>query len=197
MTEGRPPAPTSPKGRHFGNLARRSARDWFPVGSGPKPGWGITAPKGAARLERESLSVACDSCSIRVRRRPSLDQPLGCPTRTARRQTHQSDIVFHASTLRRSGYLAQHERSRIRRPPKYGPPTGDAPVRRDESQVATDDSRRHLGCGKSASTDVGGYTVSVDDVRREISNLRWLWVGLEVASAVLCPRKFDSHGNQG
>jgi hypothetical protein len=73
------------------------------------------------------LSCACAACSIQIRRKPSLDQQVGSPARTARRQTHQSDVVFHATTLLRSGYLRQQERSRTPLPHKYGRPPGASP----------------------------------------------------------------------
>jgi hypothetical protein len=127
MTEKRPAGPRFPTARGSGTLARRFARYWSPEGSAPKPGRRMTAPKGGARQEREALRGACGSCSIQIRRRPPLDQQVGSPARTARRQTHQSDIVIHASTLLRSGYIAQQERSRTKRPYEYGRGPGDAP----------------------------------------------------------------------
>ena len=116
MTETRLAGPRFPTARGSGNLARRSSRDWCPPGSAPRPGRRITAPKQGARPWQEALRCVCGCCSIRARRRPTLDQQVGSPARTARRHTHQSDIVFHAYTLRRSGYIAQQERLRTKRP---------------------------------------------------------------------------------
>ena len=127
MSERRPAGPRVPTARGSADLAGRSARDWCPAGSAPKPGRRLTAPKGGARPEREALRCACGSCSIQIRRRPTLDQQVGSPARTARRQTHQSDIVIHAFTLHPSGYITQQERSRTRRPCGYGRGPGDPP----------------------------------------------------------------------
>ena len=126
-TEKRQAGLRVPIERGSGNLARRSARYWSREGSAPKPGMRMTAPKGAARPEQEALRGACGSCSIQLRRRPSLDQQVGSPARTARRQTHQSDIVFHALTLPPRGYIAQQERSRSEYPREYGRAPGDGP----------------------------------------------------------------------
>ena len=127
MTGKRSAGPRSPTARGSGNLARRSSRDWCLRGPAPKPGRRTIAPIRGARPWQEALKCACGCCSIRARRKPTLDQQVGSPARTARRHTHQSDIVFHAYTLRRSGYLAQQERSRTKRPCGYGRGPGDAP----------------------------------------------------------------------
>jgi hypothetical protein len=70
---------------------------------------------------------------------------VGSPARTARRQTHQSDIVIHAFTLHPSGYITQQERSRTRRPRKYGRAPGDAPGRAEIRKPITENRRKSEG----------------------------------------------------
>ena len=112
-TRSAEPRPLIARGR--AGPARRSARDRCP--GAPQPEYQrrrTTAPKqGGSAAAREACRCACGCCSIRIRRRPSLDQQMGSATRGARYQTQQSDIVIHAITLLPSRYLLQHERSRM------------------------------------------------------------------------------------
>ena len=110
-------------------LARRSATGRFPEGAAPGRASASKQQRTrpGARPARKALICVCGYCSIQIRRRPSLDQQVGCATRGARHQTHQSDVVFHAFNLCERGET-QPERIRTAASPvDYGRPPGAAP----------------------------------------------------------------------
>ena len=60
---------------------------------------------------------------------------------------------------------------------------------RKNSQVAADGSRRCIGCEKSAPTAVGGYTISVNSARCELSRLEVALLGALLLASCAPPAR--------